>query len=404
MLQDLRFALRLIAKDRWLSAVAIVALALGIGVNAIGFTVINAVFLRGLPYKDADRLYLLAWQTRSGSRSNLSPAELHDWRAESRSFAGLAAFTDGTINISDASALPEQARGAWVSANTFRLLGQPPLLGRDFAEGEDRVGAEPLVIIGAGIWKNRYGSDPNVIGRVLRMNGQRATIVGVMPDSMKFPFNTDIWALLVPADGVERDARSLNVFGRLREGTAVAGARAELNGIAARLVAAYPDVSKDLVGVRMETFTERFIGGKAKVLFPTRIALSGDRVALEIDLTPGAAVAPRIFARIDRDGDGQVTGVEIERYADAVLSNLVLEIDGRASLLTLTRAECPSWSEIRDGDGTIRLRAETPEHQKQPRSTQSTQSGAFSAIFARSAVAFHLHYENRHEPAMSVYL
>jgi putative ABC transport system permease protein len=268
VLQDLRFTFRLIAKERWFSAVAIVALALGIGVNAIGFTVINAVFLRGLPYKDADRLYLLAWQTRSGSRVNLSPAELQDWRAQNRAFDGLAAFTDGTMNISDDRALPEQARGASVTANAFRVLGQAPILGRDFADGEDRVGAEPLVIIGSGIWKNRYGSDPNVIGRGLRVNGQRATIVGVMPDSMKFPFNTEIWALLVPADAVARDARVLNVFGRLRAGTAVAGARAELNGIAARLAAAYPDVSKDLVGVRVETFVERFVGGKAKVVFP----------------------------------------------------------------------------------------------------------------------------------------
>src|SRR5437867_8555712 len=116
MLNDLRFTLRLIAKDRWFSAVAIVALALGIGVNAIGFTIVNAVFLRGLPHKDADRLYAVGWQS-SRSRNTASAAELAEWRAQSRTFAGLAAFYDESLNISDDVTVPEQVRGAWVTAN-----------------------------------------------------------------------------------------------------------------------------------------------------------------------------------------------------------------------------------------------------------------------------------------------
>jgi len=268
VIQDLRFTLRLIARDRWFSSVAIIALALGIGVNAIGFTIVNAVFLRGLPYKDADRLYALAWQPRAGGRRSVSPAELQDWRVQSRTFAALAGFSEDAINISDDRGLPEQARGAWVTANMFRVLGQPPLLGRDFADGEDRVGAEPLVIIGEGLWKNRYGANPAALGQSLRLDGRRATIVGVMPDSMKFPADTQVWALFIPVDGLPRDARSLLVFGRLAEGVAPGAAKAELNGIAQQLAAAYPDINKDLVGVRVETLTERFVGGKARIMFP----------------------------------------------------------------------------------------------------------------------------------------
>ena len=110
VLQDLRFAFRLIAKDRWFSAAVIVVLALGIGANAIGFTIVNAAFLRGLPFEDADRLYVLSWQNRAGRRANVSHAELQDWRDQSRSFAGLAAYRDATMNISDDRALPEQAQ------------------------------------------------------------------------------------------------------------------------------------------------------------------------------------------------------------------------------------------------------------------------------------------------------
>ena len=269
MLNDLRFTLRLIAKDRGFSAVAIVALALGIGVNAIGFTIVNAVFLRGLPHKDADRLYALGWQSRAGSRNTVSPAELAVWRAQSRTFAGLAAFYDESLNISDDRSLPDQVRGAWVTANAFRVLGQPPLLGRDFAEGEDRTGAEPLVIIGYALWKNRYGADPGVMGQSLRVNGQPATIVGVMPDGMRFPMNTDIWPLFIPADGAAQNARPLLVFGRLAEGATLAGAQAELDGIGRRLAVDQPAAYKDLGGVRVETFTDRFVGGKARIMFPT---------------------------------------------------------------------------------------------------------------------------------------
>jgi putative ABC transport system permease protein len=269
MLNDLRFTLRLIAKDRWFSAVAIVALALGIGVNAIGFTIVNAVFLRGLPYKDAGRLYTLGWQSRSGSRNTASATELSEWRAQSRTFAGLAAFYDESLNISDDVTVPEQLRGAWVTANAFRVLGQPPLFGRDFADGEDRIGAEPLVIIGYSVWKNRYNADPKVIGRSLRVNGRRATIVGVMPSGMKFPMNTDIWPLFIPEDGDAQNARPLLVFGRLAEGATLGAAQAELSAIGAREAADRPDAYKDLGGIRVETFTTRFVGGKARIMFPT---------------------------------------------------------------------------------------------------------------------------------------
>jgi putative ABC transport system permease protein len=270
VLQDLRFTVRLIAKERWFSAVIIVALALGIGLNATVFTLVNAVLIRGLPFKDSARLYMLAWEPRTGQRSSVSIAELEDWRAQSHAFAALGGFNQTSFNISDDRGVPEQQRGARLTANAFGILGQQPLLGRDFAPGEDHKGAEPVVMLGYGVWKNRYNSDPNILGRTLRLNGTPATIIGVMPDHMKFPTSAELWTPFIPTDPKEydkRDARSLNVFGRLRDGATYIQARSEMNAIAKRLAAEYPATNKDMQTVVIETFNERFNGGPIRMIF-----------------------------------------------------------------------------------------------------------------------------------------
>ena len=266
MLQDLRFTLRLIAKDRWFSAAAVVALALGIGINAVGFSIVNAAFLRGLPFDNADRLFMLTWQERF--RSPISHPELRDFRESSRTFEGFGASRNGTMNISDARALPEQARGTWITSNAFGLIGQPPLLGRDFSPADEQKGAEPVAIISYGFWKNRYGGDPKVLGTPIRINGSPATIVGVMAEGMRFPDNTEVWAPEIPDEAREkRDARVLDVFGLLRAGSSRQEARSEMNAIAKRLIAAYPQDYKNIATVRVETFTERYVGGAAKTMF-----------------------------------------------------------------------------------------------------------------------------------------
>jgi predicted permease len=265
ILQDLRGAFRLMTKERWFSFAAIFVLALGIGVNTVGFTIVNAAFLRGLPFDRADRLYMVTWLNSSGRRSDVSHADVEDWRARSRGFAALAAYRDDAMNISDEHAFPQPVRGTWTTANTFGVLRQQALLGRDFGPEDDRPGAEPVVIISYSTWRNRYAADPAVLGRALRVDGQPATIVGVMPDGMRFPDDTDIWLPFVPTDAQKsREARVLNVFGRLADDADRGSAQAELSGIAQQQMAQYPDVTKDLTGVRVETFTEAAIGGAAR--------------------------------------------------------------------------------------------------------------------------------------------
>ena len=267
MLRDLRFTFRLIVKERWFSAAAITALALGIGVNAVGFSIVNAAFLRGLPFENADRLFVLTWQGRP-SRWLISYPELRDLRQSSRTFAGLGAARNGRMNVSDARALPEQARGSWITANSFTLIGQRPLVGRDFSPADEQKGAEPVAIISYTFWQHRYGGDPNVLGTAIRIDGQPATIVGVMAEGMLFPNNTEVWAAYIPDAAQEkRDARNLDVFGLLNEGSSLAEARAETNAIIRQFAAAHPEDYKNISAARVETFTERNVGGAAKVMF-----------------------------------------------------------------------------------------------------------------------------------------
>ena len=224
----MRLAFRLIAKDRWFRGRDRRALALGIGINAIGFTIVHAAFLRGLPFADAARLTCCR-QLRKAVAPR--PCKLEDWHA----IRCFGRFPSDPINISDDRTWPEEVRGARLTANAFGLLRQPPLVGRDFSPGDDRIGAEPVAIIGYNLWTNRYGADRNVIGKTLRVDGHPATIIGVMPERMNFPDNNELWIPLIPTDRESQrgwGGRSLAVFGRLRDGVSRTQAQAELNATA----------------------------------------------------------------------------------------------------------------------------------------------------------------------------
>ncbi len=270
LIQDLRFALRLIAKERWFATVAVAALALGIGVNATVFTLVNAVLVRGLPFKDSHNLYMMGTRRPPSTQAqNVSHPDYLEWRQETRTFESIAGFTRGTMNIADDSSLPEQARGTWLTSNAFRTLGQPPLLGRDFAAEDDRIGAERVVILGYSLWQNRYGGEASVLGRVLRVNGQPATIVGVMPEGMMFPTDSQLWMAFVPNEEQRKrsNSRPLAIFGRLKSDSTRAQGQAEMDAIAGRLAKEFPDTNKEFAGAIVQTFNERFNGGDIKQIF-----------------------------------------------------------------------------------------------------------------------------------------
>ena len=268
--QDVKFAARLIARDKWFSAAAVVAIALGIGANAVGFTIINAAFFNNFGFERSEEIHAISWRPERGRRANSSPADLDDWRSNAQSFSGLAGYAFEAFNISDDHAPPLQTQGAFITANLFEMLQQPPLLGRGFVSSDDRRGAEPVVLISHQLWTTRFANDPGVVGRTLRVNGIPSTIVGVMPERMKFPENSELWVPFIPTDAqLAREARRLSVVGRLKPGIARQQAEAEIDGIARRIIAQHPEQTRGLTGGQVETLIERFVGGQARPMFIT---------------------------------------------------------------------------------------------------------------------------------------
>ena len=275
--QDVRYAIRLLVKDKWFTLVAAIALALGIGVNNTVFTFVNAVLIRGLPFDDPDRIMSLGTRDARNRDRGLSYLEFQDWRDGTKAFTGMAAFSGQTMNVSDEGRAPERFGGPYISGNAFRLIGERPILGRDFLPEDDRPGAAPVVILGNGVWKNRYGSDPNVIGRTVKINELPMTVIGVMPEGFKFPVNADLWIPVVHLAGLaeqKRDARNFEVFARLAPGVTIAQAQAELKPIADRLAHDFPETNKDVKPTVM-TFNDRYNGGQIKLIFLTLMGAVG---------------------------------------------------------------------------------------------------------------------------------
>jgi putative ABC transport system permease protein len=256
---DVRFAVRLLLKERWFTAAAVVALALGIGANTAVFTLVNAITWRGLPVDEPHRIVTVYAFDQGGRQLGVSHQELKDWQGATRTFDGLAGLSRATVNLGDADRAPDRVAASHVSWNAFRLLGERPILGRDFIEEDDRPGAPAVIILGHHVWRDRYGSDPGVVGRPITVNGRPAFVIGIMPDGFQFPAMADVWqplALTAGAASPRRDARSIRVFGRLATGAAMAEGAAEVDGIASRLAVDYPDTN---AGVRagVEPFTGR---------------------------------------------------------------------------------------------------------------------------------------------------
>jgi predicted permease len=276
MIQDLRFAVRLMVKDRWFTLVSVLALALGIGMNATVFTFVNAVLLRGLPYPDQERiLHVTLRHAVTGEERLVSYPDFLDWQSRARSFSGMAAYRVGTLNLSDGGRPPERTAGAWITPNTFSLLGQPIYLGRDFRPDDQAPAADPVVIVSYDIWQNRYGGDLKILGRTIKVSEISCSVIGVLPQGVKFPQNADVWRPLVTdAPTQRRSTRTLSVFGRLAADATQTEAESELAAIAGALARDYPTTNADL-GPIVVTFNDRFTGGAAKRLFLSLLGAVG---------------------------------------------------------------------------------------------------------------------------------
>lgn len=268
MWQDLRFGLRTLAKNPGFTAVAITALALGIGANATVFSLANAILFKNLPFTDSEKvLYLTTVNPRNPrGPDGISPADYQDLRSQVRSFQTLGASVRTRANLSDDSTLPESYGGARVTANTLAAIGQKPILGRGFEPDDEKPGAPAVVVLTYALWEKRYGKDPSIVGKTIRLNAVPATVTGVLPKGVTFPLESDFWQPLRPEGADKRDDRYLWVYGKLAPGYSRETAQAEISTLAQRLAQQYPETNRDIqVGVR--SFQEISIRGPVRAVF-----------------------------------------------------------------------------------------------------------------------------------------
>ena len=267
--QDVRYAFRQLRTHPGFTAVAVLTLALGIGANTAMFSLLNAAWLRALPFPDPDRLVAI-WAeapNRTSSGPGLPPAnaDVAEWRRHTDSFMSIAAFGAATANLADAGGA-ERVGVAGVTAGFFETLGVVPVVGRTLAPDEEVPGGRPVVLIGHGLWQRRFGGDPAIVGKPVSINGASHTVIGVLPAGFDFPRGaewpacfplagrTEVWLPLAfrPRDDgtgwsnwESRQERGLMVIGRVRPGVSLQQAQAEMDVFAARRARDYPDTHKD---------------------------------------------------------------------------------------------------------------------------------------------------------------
>jgi putative ABC transport system permease protein len=275
LLQDFRFALRMLRKNAVFSIVAIATLALGAGANALMFTVIDSVLLRPLPYKNSRELVFINTTYTNGYRGSTSLPNFVDMRAQNQSFSAMAAYQEKSVSLRLQGGEPIHSSGAAVSANLFDVLAVYPMLGPGFLAGQDQPGKPCTVVLSAGFWREHFSRNSRAIGQNLTVDGQACTISGVMADGFAFPSrNDDFWIPLQPtAASVHRGMNFLDVIARLKSGVGVAVAQTELTVIAQRLEKTYPDDNKG-AGFKMEAYQERITGDVRPALFALLGAVS----------------------------------------------------------------------------------------------------------------------------------
>ncbi|HKG91366.1 MAG TPA: ABC transporter permease, partial [Gemmatimonadaceae bacterium] len=273
ILRDLRYGARSLLKSPALTAVAVIALTLGTGLTATMFSIVYGALMRGLPFERGDQIVHISRSnpSRNQRRMQVTPHEYVAYREQQKSLEELAAYYGSSVNVSGTEK-PQRFRGAFITANGFSVLRVRPLIGRTFGPADDAPGAPFTVILGHRIWKDHFGGDPAVLGKVVRVNGEAATVIGVMPDRFGFPNVEQLW-LPARLDVVKLgrgEGPGLDVMGRLRDGVSVDQAALEMAGIAKRLAVEYPKSNEGVLAV-VKPFIDTQLGEKARVLLGTML-------------------------------------------------------------------------------------------------------------------------------------
>ncbi len=245
--QDVRYGARMLWKHRLATLVCVLALALGIGANTAMFSLAEAFLLHSVPFENADGIVALVnvRPQQNIERNPIAPATYLDWQAQAKSFQQISAYAWGEVNLTG-NREPEKIQGFEVTANFFELLGVQPKMGRAFLPEEEQPGKEQEIILSYGLWERRYASDPNILNKLVKVDGKSYTIVGVMGKGFDFPMPAEAWMplALTVKQRSERNSRYIWVLGKLKPDTSVKQAAAEMSGLAQREAATYPDSSK----------------------------------------------------------------------------------------------------------------------------------------------------------------
>lgn len=269
--QDTRYAVRSLLRSPRFAMTAVATLAIGIGVDTAVFTVTDSVLFKSFPVvKNSDRILYVS--TPSSCCRGVSYPDFEDWRKQATAFRGMALFGTKSATVSRRNGgFLETGIVNRVTPNAFALLGVEPIIGRDFTPADTVAGAPPVAVLRYRFWARRFGKDPSVIGRMIKLDGVATTVIGVMPRGFNFPNGRDLWIPLVPSPAVDkRDFRRFEAFGRLADGATVQQARAEMQTIGHRLARAHPDTNRhagqDMLPV-VQDFNEFFVGASTRTAY-----------------------------------------------------------------------------------------------------------------------------------------
>ncbi|HEY8188638.1 MAG TPA: ABC transporter permease [Pyrinomonadaceae bacterium] len=275
LLRDIRYGVRSLLKQPGFTAIALIALALGIGANTAIFSLVNAVLLRPLPFADPDRLVWVFGNVRNGgNRASVSPLDFLDYRKQNTTFEEFAAQFSVPIHLNlTGSGEPERLTGAAVTGNYFQALGARAGLGRTFQLENETPGREQVAVLSYGLWQKRFGGDPAIVGKSITLEGKKVEVLGVMPQEFSFPQSSELWIPInfdFSPEMKQRKAHFMRPIGKLKPGVTLAQAQADTDVISRRLEEQYPQTNKDW-NLRLVSLREQLVGNTR----PTLLLLFG---------------------------------------------------------------------------------------------------------------------------------
>ena len=271
LLRDIRYGVRSLLKRPGFTAIALIALALGIGANTAIFTLVNAVLLRPLPFAEPDRLVWVWGNIKNGgNRASVCPPDFLDYRQQNKSFEEFAASFSVPLRLNHTGdGEPERLEAGGVTGNYFQTLGVKPAFGRTFLLENEKPGSDQVVVLSYSLWQKRFGGDPAIINKTITLDGKSFAILGVMPPDFSMPRPVDVWVPInfdMDEGMKQRKAHFLRPVGRLRAGVTMAAAQADTDAIARRLEEQYPE-SNSGWNLRLVSLREQLVGNTRPTLF-----------------------------------------------------------------------------------------------------------------------------------------